>query len=136
MNKNRIRESSLHQGYENYTINGKNKRVHRLVAENFIVNPKPDEYNVVNHIDGNKRNNFYKNLEWCSHSMNAKHAIENNLKPSIKKIVQFDKDFNIINVFNTAKEVGEKLNIDSSNIGKGCSGKYNIYFPVYARCIK
>ena len=46
--------------------NGKLKsfRVHRLVAHMFC-NGYIDGY-VVNHIDENKQNNNYKNLEWCT----------------------------------------------------------------------
>jgi HNH endonuclease/NUMOD4 motif len=50
----------------------KNYKVHRLVAIHFIDNPK--EKTEVNHIDGDKLNNHYKNLEWCTRSENMKHA--------------------------------------------------------------
>lgn len=47
-------------------------KVHRLVAVNFISNP--NNYNEVNHIDGNKENNNVDNLEWCTHSQNIIHS--------------------------------------------------------------
>lgn len=51
---------------------GSNKQVHRLVAEQFIPNPKGLPH--VNHIDGNPSNNVYTNLEWCDHQGNMDHA--------------------------------------------------------------
>lgn len=55
------------------------KRIHRLVAEEFIIKNDINK-NEVNHIDGNKSNNFYKNLEWCTRSENMIHAYKNNLE--------------------------------------------------------
>ena len=53
----------------------KNKRVHRLVAIAFIENPL--NYKQVNHIDCNKKNNHYSNLEWVSGLQNIKHSVIN-----------------------------------------------------------
>jgi hypothetical protein len=57
---------------------GSTIRVHRLVAIHFISNPcnKPQ----VNHLDGNKQNNYYKNLEWVTKSENEIHAHKIGLK--------------------------------------------------------
>jgi hypothetical protein len=52
-------------------------KIHRLVAQAYIINP--ENLPQVNHKDGNKQNNFSKNLEWCSNYYNQKHARENNL---------------------------------------------------------
>ena len=56
--------------------------IHRLVATHFVDNPLNKEQ--VNHIDGNKTNNFYKNLEWVTHSENGLHAYETRLRVSQK----------------------------------------------------
>jgi len=55
-------------------------KVHRLVAKAFC--PNPNNYKEVNHIDGNKLNNHYTNLEWCSRSHNIKHAFRLKLRSS------------------------------------------------------
>lgn len=58
----------------NFMINTKriSYKIHRLVALAFI--PNNTGYNTINHIDGNKLNNHYTNLEWCSPSQNRLHA--------------------------------------------------------------
>ena len=48
--------------------------VHRLVALMFI--PTNDTTLDVNHKDGNRANNNYTNLEWCTRSENLKHSFE------------------------------------------------------------
>ena len=54
------------------------KRVNRLVGQAFLDNP--DNKPIVNHIDGNKKNNHLSNLEWCTHQENNLHAIDNELR--------------------------------------------------------
>ena len=55
--------------------------IHRLVAETFI--PNPNNYLVVNHINGDKTNNHIDNLEWCTQQYNIKHAYKNGLKKGV-----------------------------------------------------
>lgn len=52
--------------------------IHRLVAELFI--PNPNNYNEVNHIDGNKNNNHISNLEWSTRTHNEHECRRLNLK--------------------------------------------------------
>lgn len=46
----------------------KTVHVYRLVAETFI--PNPYNYNTVHHLDHDKTNNTWYNLEWCDFSTN------------------------------------------------------------------
>ena len=57
--------------------NGKKKtyRVHRLVAETFIPNPK--KLSEINHKDENKLNNKTSNLEWCTSHYNKNYGTRN-----------------------------------------------------------
>lgn len=69
-------------GYEIYRIyNEEHKRKtfkgHRLVGLTFIDNP--NNLPIVNHIDGNKRNNHLSNLEWCTNEYNIQHAVKTGL---------------------------------------------------------
>ena len=77
LNRNRYLTGGLdNDGYRQWVACNKNVRktlkVHRQVALLYVDNP----FNlpVVNHIDGDKENNHYKNLEWCTISHNTKHA--------------------------------------------------------------
>ena len=71
-----------------YTVNllednkkGKTYYIHRLVANNYIDNP--NNYNEVNHINGNKKDNRIENLEWCNHQKNISEAYRLNLIPKV-----------------------------------------------------
>jgi hypothetical protein len=60
--------------------NGRKRKrfyIHRLVASCFCINET--DKNVVNHINGDRHNNHYKNLEWVTAKENIHHAI-NKLK--------------------------------------------------------
>lgn len=52
----------------------RNIRVHRAVAETYLV--QAEGLTVVNHINGNKKDNRVANLEWCSQSHNVLYSIK------------------------------------------------------------
>lgn len=55
-------------------------RVHKAVAETFV-KLKRDDQMYVNHINGDKQDNHYLNLEWCTLSENQTHARATGLHP-------------------------------------------------------
>tara|TARA_R110000851_G_C12968055_1_gene555022 strand:- start:322 stop:876 length:555 start_codon:yes stop_codon:yes gene_type:complete len=55
----------------------RNKYVHRLIAEAFCL--RSSGCNEVNHINGDKSDNIFKNLEWVTSKENSVHASLNNL---------------------------------------------------------
>lgn len=80
--------------YKNYS---QMESIHRLVAMMFKVNPNPTRFNQVNHIDGNKENNYWRNLQWCTNSMNQRHRFDilkhpapNGEKASATKLKEID----------------------------------------------
>lgn len=63
------------KGYCRVNVNNKKIHIHRLVALAFIPNPENKPF--VNHIDSDKTNNHYTNLEWCTNSENMLHFRRN-----------------------------------------------------------
>jgi hypothetical protein len=50
---------------------GKNTHVHILVAKAFVENPRPDIFDMVDHIDCVRTNNHYSNLRWVDNELNS-----------------------------------------------------------------
>jgi len=82
--KEKILKGTLSRGYPTvhlYDLLGGRETcpVHRLVAQHFIENPESKI--TVNHIDGDKANNYSTNLEWATYKENNNHAIATGLHP-------------------------------------------------------
>jgi hypothetical protein len=110
-------------GYKRIHINNKNYLLHRLIALTFLENPENKEF--VNHIDGNKLNNQLTNLEWATCLENNMHKINNGLSNCTQKVIQYDKDMNKMNEFNSIVECAKFLNIRVGWISNSCRGKGN-----------
>jgi hypothetical protein len=105
-----------------FSLKGKTKTflIHRLVGIYFITNPKNKLE--INHKDGNKLNNHYNNLEWCTRLENAKHASNNNLlRKGINHYLYGKTNGNhhiTKRIINTkTKEIWESVNILSAFLG-------------------
>lgn len=110
--------------------NGKrvSMKVHILVAKLFVDNPynKP----CVNHLDGDKSNPHYLNLEWCTHKENTQHALAhelkhtfaNNLKDEVA-VCQYTKDGELIQRFDSMQQASKLTNTPQPNISKVCKGE-------------
>lgn len=103
--------------------------LHKLVAEYFIENNN-DSYTEVNHIDGDKQNNSYSNLEWCSSRENKLHAYNYGLtkrghdRPSsklsesdVRSIPALIKDGHSI------KEISSKFGVSTTSIHHVLKGR-------------
>ena len=104
--------------------------IHKLVAKAFL--PNPNNYDEVNHKDGNTLNNHVDNLEWCTHKQNMEHASktgvmsrgQNNWKgknnPKSKAVLQLTKDGEFVKEWGSVNEIMRETGIPASTIFRVC----------------
>lgn len=86
-------------------------RVHRLVAEAFLINNELNKY--INHKNGIKTDNRIENLKWCSASENVIHAVEIGL---IKTKLKDSEALDIFNSKLSNRKLAKEYNVDSTII--------------------
>lgn len=77
-----MKYSKNNSGYIYLSIDGKSIELHRIIAEQFILNDNPNVKTDIDHINGNKLDNRIKNIERVSHSENLKRRIKYNHQKS------------------------------------------------------
>jgi len=120
--------------WNDFLKKGKRFRMHRIIAKHFILNP--DSKPCVNHKDGDKTNNFFENLEWCTYGENKSHSFKvlgerHWLKdkfgedcPYHKKVDMLDLTTNeVIKTFYGLQEASRKTGAGQGNIWSVCNGK-------------
>ncbi len=76
-------------GYNTISYKSKNYLIHRLVGECYL--RKKDGCNIINHIDGDRKNNDVKNLEWVNNTINTLHG---RLSIKLKNVIDLNKYVN------------------------------------------
>ncbi len=84
--------------------------IHRLVAIEFLENPEKKE--LVIHKDNDKSNNNVNNLEWKTRS-----------ELKTKEVILYSSENDRIQVFKSAEEASEILDIPKKIINDCCKGK-------------
>lgn len=130
----RLKATPLNRyGYPQVNLYKNNKahlrRVHRLVAAAFVVNPCPNKYDCINHKDENPCNNHVNNLEWCDRRYNNNYGGHNMriAKTRSKPIYQFTLDGKFLREWMSATEASRQLGIAQMAINSCClhKPKYN-----------
>ena len=97
-------------------------RVHRLVAETFLINP--ENLPCINHKDEDKTNNSVENLEYCTYEYNCNYGTrtERAAKAQSKPVLQFTLDGEFIREWQSMTEC-TRNGFDQSNVCNCCQGK-------------
>lgn len=86
--------------------------VHQLVYECFI----SPNFEIINHIDGNKTNNNVENLESVTHQENMQKAANETNAWNFRRVAQYDLEGNFIQTFLNASDAARAVNILPSSM--------------------
>jgi hypothetical protein len=128
--KEKMVEMSTSHGYLLINLFGKTAKVHRLVAEAFLPNPKNLPH--VNHINSARHDNHVDNLEWCTPQENVDHSLRTGTSAIIhqrKKVAQYTFKGEFIKEWNSVLEAATAMGKPDQygNLRKVCQGKRNSF---------
>lgn len=125
-----LKPRAVGHGYLGVTIHGKNRKVHRLVAEAFI--PNPYSLPVVRHKDDIKSNNHVDNLCWGTQRDNIHDSIRNGrfvgdptraIESTRLPILAINIDTSETLKFNGVNDAARCLNLSPGHISEVLHGK-------------
>lgn len=100
--------------------------VHRLVASVFVENKTTGK--LVKHIDGNKYNNHYTNLEWIKKETvfpeynRACGYVHLKKQKKNKTVQQYTLDGTLVAEWNGVKQAADAMGVNHASISRACSG--------------
>lgn len=102
-------------GYMRSNINGGTYLVSRLIGFAFVERPPhlahiPYENLEINHIDGNKKNNIFSNLDWTNRSENVRHAINILYPTAMPAVIQYSLSGKFIAKHQNSTEAAKTIN--------------------------
>lgn len=114
----------INNGYYRVKLSGIHYFIHILVAICFVENPDPINNVVVDHIDEDRLNCHYSNLEWITHQ-------ENSLRASRKRgnthkgrpVLQYDMLGNFIAEYPSMVEAEKETTVNRGSISNCCAGR-------------
>lgn len=104
----------------------KEKYVHRIVADAFLPNPnnKPE----IDHIDGDKTNNFVANLRWSTRMENVHNP--NTIGKCRKRVIIISKDGEYENIFPSLTIASKELHIPLSTLSWAKNNSTNFRYII------